>query len=88
MEHFANSPEGFWLTNTVVKGIWGQSDDNRVRPTNTVKEWHNGLHSQLTSRRPELAVTQYSDQNGIQALLLDALVVACSQAAQASHWNQ
>lgn len=94
LEQFAKYFEGFWLTNEVVKDIWGQFENDEPRTTNMVEGWHNGLHSRLTSQHPDLGefiqflqLAQYSAQNRIQALLHDPLAVAYPTAAHVSHRN-
>ncbi|KAG0418938.1 hypothetical protein HPB47_004481 [Ixodes persulcatus] len=73
----------FWLSNNIVKEIWGQFGNRGPRTTNMVEGWHNGLHSRLGSRHPDLAefiqflkVSQHAAQNRLQALLWDPLAVA------------
>ncbi|CAN7976060.1 unnamed protein product, partial [Ixodes persulcatus] len=70
----------FWLSNNIVKEIWGQFGNRGPRTTNMVEGWHNGLHSRLGSRHPDLAefiqflqVSQHAAQNRLQALLWDPL---------------
>lgn len=45
--------EGFFMTNTVVKDIWGQFH-NGLCTTKMVEIWPNGLRSRLTSHHPGL----------------------------------
>ncbi|KAG0440721.1 hypothetical protein HPB47_016202 [Ixodes persulcatus] len=86
LDQFERYFRGFWLTNSLLKDIWGQFGDRGARTTNNVEGWHNGLHSRLPSRHPDLAEflqflksAQHAAQNRIQALLLDPLAVAQPQ---------
>lgn len=95
LEQFAKYFDSFWLSNAVVKDIWGQFENDGPRTTNMVEGWHNGLHSRLTSHHPDLAefiqflqVIQHSSQNRIQALLLDHLAVASAPGVEVSNRNK
>lgn len=95
LQQFANYVEGFWLSNQVVKDVWGQFGDQRPRTTNMVEGWHNGLHSRLSAHHPALAefiqflqVAQFASQNRIQALLRDPLAVAKAPSRQVRERNE
>ncbi|KAG0415798.1 hypothetical protein HPB47_007029 [Ixodes persulcatus] len=86
LDQFERYFRGFWLTNSLLKDIWGQFGNRGARTTNNVEGWHNGLQSRLPSRHPDLAEflqflksAQHAAQNRIQALLLDPLAVAQPQ---------
>lgn len=83
LDQFARYFSSFWLSQVPIKDIWGQFGNLGPRTTNLVEGWHNGLHSRLSTRHPDLTefiqflqTSQYAAQNRIQALLLDPLAVA------------
>ncbi|KAM7292949.1 hypothetical protein ISCGN_026082 [Ixodes scapularis] len=86
LDQFVRYFRGFWLTNSLLKEIWGQFGNRGARRTKNVEGWHNCLHSRLPSRHPDLSEflrflksAQHAAQNRIQALLLDPLAVAQPQ---------
>ncbi|KAG0418120.1 hypothetical protein HPB47_005115 [Ixodes persulcatus] len=83
LDQFERYFRRFWLTNSLLNDIWGPFGNRGARTTNNVEGWHNGLHSRLPSRHPDLAEflqflksAQHAAQNRIQALLLNPLAVA------------
>ncbi|XP_042148915.1 uncharacterized protein LOC121837372 [Ixodes scapularis] len=83
LDQFIRYFRNFWLSHSIIREIWGQFGNRGPRTTNVVEGWHNGLHSRLSSRHPDLTefiqflqVAQHAAQNRIQALLLDPLAVA------------
>lgn len=76
LQQFVIYMEGFWLSNPVVKDVWGQFGAKGPPTTSMVEGWHNGLHSRLSVCHPALAelteflqVAQFTSQNRIQSLL-------------------
>lgn len=95
LQQFANYVEGFWLSNPIVKDVWGQFGAEGPRTTNMVEGWHNGLHSRLSVYHPALAefiqfiqVSQFASQNRIQALLRDPLAVASAPSSEVRARNE
>ncbi|KAM7309482.1 uncharacterized protein ISCGN_013113 [Ixodes scapularis] len=95
LDQFIRYFRNFWLSHSIIREIWGQFGNRGPRTTNVVEGWHNGLHSRLSSRHPDLTefiqflqVAQHAAQNRIQALLLDPLAVARPTSSSVSARNE